>query len=328
MERQQHERQSKHHEVAGAFGSRWATAAPSKSLAKRPRHTPQDDSPSPPRDARPPTSDEYEALKMRSPKVHTNCEIINYNKINPNNIVTLREISCYNNFKERGTDERFWTFFQQDWYGIVLFTKNKPVVLVQWVHFDYMRNNKDATFNRILEACEFHGIANLMQFWYNWNKEVISEFYATLYFDKKERIFMWMTAGQRFSTNLSQFVEILGLASHNNNPKKIHTRRVMMTREMVSMYVPDSGFDAPKIDGLLLHFVVLHRMRRKTLAPRIGDSNAIPAYEQNLLDVIMKNEHFNVFDYIVNEIWNITINPLRSCGFAPFIMCMIESVAH
>jgi hypothetical protein len=35
-----------------------------------------------------------------------------------------------------------------------------------------------------------------------------------------------------------------------------------------------------------------------------------------------------VFDYIIDEIWNIAINPQRSCGFALYIMCMIETVAH
>jgi hypothetical protein len=42
----------------------------------------------------------------------------------------------------------------------------------------------------------------------------------------------------------------------------------------------------------------------------------------------MKNEHFDAFDYIIDEIWNIAINPQRSCGFAPYIMYMIEVVAH
>jgi hypothetical protein len=112
---------------------------------------------------------------------------------------------------------------------------------------------------------------------------------------------MWMTDGRRFLIKLSQFVKILGLSSHHNNPKKHHTGRVMTTREMPPMYVPDSGFCATKIDGLLPHFAVLHRMRR-TLAPRIGNSNAIPAYEWNLLHAIMKNENFDVFDYIVDEI--------------------------
>jgi hypothetical protein len=97
---------------------------------------------------------------------------------------------------------------------------------------------------------------------------------------------------------------------------------------MTPIYIPNSGFCAPRIDGILPHFVVLHRMIRRTLVLRIGDSDAIPAYEQNLLDALMKYERFDVFDYIIDEIWNIPINPQRSCGFAPYIMCMIETVAH
>jgi hypothetical protein len=94
------------------------------------------------------------------------------------------------------------------------------------------------------------------------------------------------------------------------------------------MYVQDSGLCAPKIDRIPPPSAVLHSMRRRMLTLRIGDSNAILAYERNLLDAIMKNEHFDVFDYIVDEIWNIAINPLQSCGFAPYIMCIIETVAH
>jgi hypothetical protein len=69
-------------------------------------------------------------------------------------------------------------------------------------------------------------------------------------------------------------------------------------------------------------------MMRRTLAPRIGYSEAIPAYERNLLDALMKPMCFDIFEYIVDEIWNIATNPLRSCGFAPYIQFMIESVAQ
>jgi hypothetical protein len=139
---------------------------------------------------------------------------------------------------------------------------------------------------------------------------------------------MWMTNGQRFNIKLTQFAEILGMPSHIDNPNKLHFGRVMTTRSMAPLYVPDSGFHPPHIDGLLPHFAIVHRLLRQTLALRIGDSNTIPAYERNLLEAIMKNEHFDAFDYIVDEIWNIAINPIQSCGFAPFIMCMIKMVAH
>jgi hypothetical protein len=69
-------------------------------------------------------------------------------------------------------------------------------------------------------------------------------------------------------------------------------------------------------------------MMRRTLAPRIGYLETIPAYERNLLDALMKPVRFDVFEYIVDEIWNIATNPLRSCGFAPNIQFMIDSVAQ
>jgi hypothetical protein len=60
------------------------------------------------------------------------------------------------------------------------------------------------------------------------------------------------------------------LYSQLDIPKKLHSGRVMMPREMTPMYIPDCDFQAPKIDELLPHFLVLHRMIRKTLVSRIG----------------------------------------------------------
>jgi hypothetical protein len=65
----------------------------------------------------------------------------------------------------------------------------------------------------------------------------------------------------------------------------------------------------------------------KTLAPRIGYSEAIPTYERNLLDALMNPVRFDIFEYIMDEIWNIATNPLRSCDFAPYIQYIIETVA-
>jgi hypothetical protein len=95
-------------------------------------------------------------------------------------------------------------------------------------------------------------------------------------------------------------------------PKKLHSGWVMMPREITPMYITDSGFQPPKMEGLLSHFLVLHRMMRKTLTLRIGYSYAIPAYERNLLDALIKPVRFDVFEYIMDEIWNITTNLLRS----------------
>jgi hypothetical protein len=69
----------------------------------------------------------------------------------------------------------------------MLYPKTSPVVKHKFVHIDYMRAKKDMHFNRILEACDLHGITDLLQFRHSWNEEVITEFYSALFFDKKRR---------------------------------------------------------------------------------------------------------------------------------------------
>jgi hypothetical protein len=103
-----------------------------------------------------------ECLKMYPPVIHTNREIMNYSKEDPTNVMHLRNKLYYSSSKERGTDERFWTFYHQDWYWIVLYPKSSPVVKQQYVDIEYMRNKKDMHFNRVLEACDLHGITDLL----------------------------------------------------------------------------------------------------------------------------------------------------------------------
>jgi hypothetical protein len=193
---------SKHYQDVVASSSGPSTK-PEK-LAKRPRpnNYQEESSPevSPPRGG---TLDETECLKMHSLEIHTTREIVNYSKEDPLNVVHLRSKACYNLVKEHGTDERFWTFFHQDRYRTMLYPKSSLVVKQQYVDIEYMRNKKDMHFNRILRAFDLYGITDLHQFRYNWNQEIISEFYSTLFYDKKERIFMWMTNGRRFYVKLA-----------------------------------------------------------------------------------------------------------------------------
>jgi hypothetical protein len=48
---------------------------------------------------------------MRLAQVFTNREVVNYNKIESTKVAEMRQKACYSKPKERGTDERFWTFF-------------------------------------------------------------------------------------------------------------------------------------------------------------------------------------------------------------------------
>jgi hypothetical protein len=53
----------------------------------------------------------------------------------------------------------------------------------------------------------------------------------------------------------------------------------------------------------------------------------IPAYNKNILVAMAPNSNgfeFLVFDFIWEEIKAISKNSLKSCGYAPYIMHMIE----
>jgi hypothetical protein len=162
------ERRSKHHQDVGASSSGLSTKTMILGKRQRPSNYQEESSPeaSPPRGG---TPDEMECLKMYPLEIHTNQKIMNYRKEDPMNVMYLRNKPCYSSSKERGTDERFWTFFHQDWYWIVLYPKSSPMVKQQYVDIEYMRNKKDMHFNRVLEACDLHEITELLQFRHNWN---------------------------------------------------------------------------------------------------------------------------------------------------------------
>jgi hypothetical protein len=110
MARDDHEWHTKYHESAGASSSSRAPTAQPKKLAKRPRSsTLREDSSleDSPHGGTPDSPEEFECLKVRPPVAHSNWEVVNYNKEESRNIITLREKACYNSSKERGTDERF-----------------------------------------------------------------------------------------------------------------------------------------------------------------------------------------------------------------------------
>jgi hypothetical protein len=59
-------------------------------------------------------------------------------------------------------------------------------------------------------------------------------------------------------SSFHNFIGILGLSNHLAIPKKLHIGRVMAPREKTLMYIPNSGFRAPKVDGILPHFLTFY----------------------------------------------------------------------
>jgi hypothetical protein len=78
---------------------------------------------------------------------------------------------------------------------------------------------------------------------------------------------------------------------------------------------------------LLPFYTYTNRLFRKIMTPREGDGLKIPSYSKNILAVMAPNGYeFLVFDFIWEEIKAISNSTLKSCGYASYIMHIIERV--
>jgi hypothetical protein len=100
--------------------------------------------------------------------------------------------------------------------------------------------------------------------------------------------------------SIGRFASILGLSASTKHPLKLHDGSVLGLSQMAPLY-ETSDFNAPTITYFKPEIIVLHRVIRKNLAPREGDSSRVPQFERNLLKAIYEKTKFNAFDFIIQE---------------------------
>jgi hypothetical protein len=95
-------------------------------------------------------------------------------------------------------DYRFHTQFQQDLYETVIMDSRRIVSEAQWIDWHHMEEQQDPIYNQVITACESHHLKNLMGVHYDWNIEVIAQFYATLLIEEAGGVsrMHWMTEGE------------------------------------------------------------------------------------------------------------------------------------
>jgi hypothetical protein len=197
---------------------------------------------------------------------------------------------------------RFGNFFHADWYRSLYQSKKKYVIHMQWTDWDFIQKeeNNCLAFVEVIVVCEHHRIKDVMELKYDWNDEVILQFYSTMYLDEKSSKLFWMTKDEIYSVSLVRCAAILGLQDHTCYPKRLCDDCVMELNQMRFMYEKDE-YKLSKVE-YFKPFFVLHWLLRKTLSPREGDSSRVPQYERNILHAISEKERFNVFDFIFQEI--------------------------
>jgi hypothetical protein len=126
--------------------------------------------------------DDHEMLERHTPIEQSSHMAIRYSqKTKQSTINKNHEAPVYQGSKQ-SHDPRFWSLFHSDWYRSIYLHKKTPVVETQWVNWDWMATRRHSIFNQIKATCDELDITKMMSFKYNWNKEIICQFYDALYF--------------------------------------------------------------------------------------------------------------------------------------------------
>jgi hypothetical protein len=160
---------------------------------------------------------------------------------------------------------------------------------------------------------------------------VIAQFYATVCFEEHRdtRKLYWMTESQWYEVSYSHFARLFEFGRKDANRPRIHLALKLEVRKIKFMYPRSKQGNFGETTDMLPFYVYLNRLFRRTETPREGDGTKILAYNRNILAAIAPNANgfeFSVFNFIWEEIKAISENSLKSCGYAPYLMHMIERV--
>ncbi|RLN29558.1 putative copia-like retroelement [Panicum miliaceum] len=229
----------------------------------------------------------------------------------PETVKRLRRENPYNEPKS-AIDARFWTPFQQDFYTSVILKKSKITHEAQYVDWEHMVRKNDSIFDQVIAACAEKRIKHLMGFKHSWNREIIAQFYAAVYFGhyQNERAIFWMTEEERYHITFPAFVSQFRLGDDDINYPKLHDEGVLESKEMHFMYPRNCRGDWGKVKNLYTFYSILNRLFRKTLTPRDGNTSDVMLFQRNLMAAMRPGApQFSVGDFIWQEIKNVSENP-------------------
>jgi hypothetical protein len=84
-------------------------------------------------------------------------------------------------------------------------------------------------FNQIEATCDQLKMTKMMSFKYDWNKEVICQFYSTLYFIADGQKIIWLINNRQYEITVRQFAHFLGLEHQltMDSESRIHTYEIL-----------------------------------------------------------------------------------------------------
>jgi hypothetical protein len=139
--------------------------------------------------------------------------------------------------------------------------------------------------------------------------------------------------GQWYEVSYAQFARLLDFGRKDASCARIHMALNLDARKIKFMYLRSKRERKRESFGettcMFPFYAYIKHLFKRTLTHREGDGSNILTYNENILVAMAPGSNgfeFFVFDFIWDEIKSISENPLKSCGYAPYIMHMIERV--
>jgi hypothetical protein len=77
------------------------------------------------------------------------------------------------------------------------------------INWDYLFEIDMPVVREVEEACRRMNVSSIMSFNYDWNEEIVAQFYATLYVNCSTKTFHWSIQGKPFSVEYAQLQAFL-----------------------------------------------------------------------------------------------------------------------
>jgi hypothetical protein len=137
----------------------------------------------------------------------------------------------------------------------------------------------------------------------------------------------WMTEGDWFNISFDDFTSRFSFGGADAHRVRLHIHNPLDEEEMKFMYAPGLEGNAGTTNGLYTFYFILDWLFRKTVCPRDRDPTNISQFAKNFLDNMRDGDPtLSVMDFMWEEIKGISMNPQNTCGFAPYLMFIIEDV--
>jgi hypothetical protein len=221
---------------------------------------------------------------------------------------------------------------------MILPKKHQPILHQRYINWEGGEAIGDPKMTQALRACERKKMKNIMTFQYDWNDEVIAQFYSTLWIKLSDEespynfpYLNFYIEGSWYKVSYRRFAHILGFSDEDifGDKIKIHDFRQPTKDEARDLHLSETG-KFWESTNLHKFYRYINSLCRMTLIPKGGNQMNILGESKVLLSFMKPNssESINVFDMIWQEVIHAACFPLKGCLHAPFIMKMIEVVTQ